>query len=208
MTIQTIALIILIVVSACLWGLGHWLERNQWKKNLNRYLDEVVVPKTEKVLFRSNKWEINLTLDRRQPFGPTDVVAKASAAFDEPFVLETGDLDPTDIAFLGSERAQVAYGEIGSYVGYAEKLFEIFQHPIEEGLLLTVRYTPSALHFKELEDGYAYTGKLAAQFIEAGPVTVTMNGQTFESLDANQAKKALCAKQPEAALALLKDTAG
>ena len=176
--------------SALLWGLGHWLERRHSRAAWKRYVDEEIIAKASQLLLDANTWNIDLTPSRQKSFQAEELAAKLSAAFGEPFEIELGSFDPIDISFLGAERPTIAFDETHSFVGYADKLFEIWQIPNEEGLRISVSYTPSALHPKELEDGYRWTGKLAAELIEHRPVTITLNCITYQSLDPEKAKKA------------------
>ena len=121
--------------------------------------------------------------------------------------MRSGEFDAIDAAFLAAENdgaPQVAGDGPHFYVALSPWLFEVLDLELEVGRSFSVEYTPSATHLEELENGFRWTGKLAAQAIDGGGiVSVSLNGREFLRLDAAKAVKALQSDDPPAALANL-----
>jgi hypothetical protein len=180
------------------WGLVDWwrLKRMPAQSAFQRYLEE-----SRTRLLKLNRWQVQVTPCGGNPLTPEELARMAASAFGQPFVVREGDLDAIDAAFLPDETdgAQVAGEGPHFYVALAPNLFEVLDLDLSNGRTRTFEYTPSAGNIEELENGFRWTGKLAAESIDHGPVSVKLSGDRFPPIDAEKAIAALRAADPLAA---------
>lgn len=144
------------------------------------------------------RWEVMIELPSGQAIAGQEIAEKASTAFDRRFVVHAGPLDPIDAAFFASEKNNPRVGGDSPhfFCGLPPFLFEITQ----VDRFLFVQYTPSATYSRELENGYRWTAKLAAEFVSVGPANVRMGNREYRAADPAAITVALRSPDPEAAL--------
>jgi hypothetical protein len=144
------------------------------------------------------RWEVVIELPSQQAISSAEIAAKASIAFGVHFAAHARPLDPVDAAFLASEKNGPVVDGDGTHFFCAlpPYLFEIMQ----VDRFINVSYTPSATYAKELEDGYCWTAKLAAEFVSTSPASVTLGDQEYCAADPAAIAVAMRSPDPEAAL--------
>jgi hypothetical protein len=200
-----VAVFVFVMSYACEW----WLRRRAAAKFdfLEAWRKTSEYKRTAERVLNFKNWEVQITTRAREPLTAQSLAAMASAAFGREFSVRTGDFDPIDAAFLPSEddgAPLVAGDGPHFYVALSPNLFSVFDLEIGEGRLITVRCSPSALNTNDLEHGYRWTGKLAAQAVAGDIVSVKLDSSDFRHLDAARAVAALRSDDPRAALGELR----
>ncbi len=146
------------------------------------------------------RWKVMVELPSGQEITGEEIAQKASVAFNCRFTARFTPLDPVDAAFLANaENGPLVDGAAPHFLcGLPPYLFEIIQ--VDRFLL--VNYLPSATFSEELENGYRWTAKLAAEFISLSPATVMLGDRRYAAADPCAIAEALRSPAPEAALAL------
>lgn len=144
------------------------------------------------------RWEAMIELPSGQAITGQEVAEKASAAFGRRFTARAIPLDPVDAAFLASdENGPVVVGDGPHFFcGLPPYLFEVTQLDS----FLFVHYLPSATYSKELENGYRWTAKLAAEFVSLRPATIKLANREYRAADLAAIAEAMRSSDPEAAL--------
>lgn len=144
------------------------------------------------------RWEVIVELPSGQAITGAEIAAKASRAFDCRFAAHARPLDPVDAAFLASEEnGPIVGGDAPHFFcGLPPYLFEI----IQVDRFLFVHYLPSATYAKELENGYRWTAKLAAEFVNVIPASVTLGDREYRAADPAAIAEAMRSPSPEAAM--------
>ena len=145
-----------------------------------------------------HRWKVMIELANEQAVTGLEIAKKASAAFGRQFVVDAKPLDPVDAAFLASEENGPVINGSGPhfFCGLPPYLFEITQ----VDRFLFVHYLPSATYSEELENGYRWTAKLAAEFVSGNPTSVTLGERKYRAADPQAIAKAMRSPDPEAAL--------
>ena len=144
------------------------------------------------------RWEVMIELPSGQTISGPEIAERASTAFGRRFAAHARPLDPVDAAFLASEEngPVVDGGGPHFFCGLPPYLFEVTQ----VDRFLFVHYTPSATYSKELENGYRWTAKLAAEFVSVSPASVTLGNRNYRVADPAAIADAMRSPDPEAAL--------
>jgi hypothetical protein len=144
------------------------------------------------------RWEVMIELPSGQAIAGPEIAEKASTAFGRRFAVHARPLDPVDASFLASEENGPVVDGDGPhfFCGLPPYLFEVTQ----VDRFLFVHYTPSATYSKELENGYRWTAKLAAEFVSVSPASVTLGKCEYRAADPAPIAEAMRSPDPEAAL--------
>ncbi len=145
------------------------------------------------------RWRVVVEVPNGRTITGQEIAERASAAFGQRFLAKAGPLDPVDAAFLASEEnGPVVAGDGPHFLcALPPYLLEIMQ--IDR--FLFVSYLPSATYGKELENGFTWTAKLAAEFVSLNPATVELESRKYRAADPAAIAAAMRSAEPESALA-------
>jgi hypothetical protein len=139
-----------------------------------------------------------IELPSGQPIAGPEIAEKASTAFGRRFAAQAKPLDPVDASWLAGEEDGPIVDGSGPhfFCGLPPYLFEVTQLD----RFLFVHYTPSSTYSKELENGYRWTAKLAAEFVSVSPASVTLGKRNYRAADPAPIVEAMRSPDSEAAL--------
>jgi hypothetical protein len=159
---------------------------------------ETELDRLMKEIANRRRWEVMVELPGERELTGKEIAEKASIAFECKFKAQAEPLDPVDASWLASEEnGPVVDGDsLHFFCGLPPYLFEIFQCQ----KFLQVSYLPSSTYSKELDNGYSWTAKLAAEFIETNPAKVMLGGRNYQAADPTKLIAAMRSSNPEAAL--------
>jgi hypothetical protein len=146
-----------------------------------------------------NKWTIQIVSPDLNELSDVTLAKMAADAFGRSFNIRKGDFDVVDAAFLATENdgaPQVAGNSPHYYVSLSPYLFEVVDLAIDKGRMIAISYTPSVAFSDEIEGGFRWTGKLAAQMVRGRPVDLKLNRAAFDQIQAAIAVKIFRCNDP------------
>ena len=206
-------IVIAFLLLAAVGGLWAW---RRWRRQtlLAKLVEEIRtspefqrrIEETTNRLLNMKKWQVRIHSKSGRELTAGKLASMAATAFSRSVSVRTGDFDCLDAAFLASEGDGNLVAGAGPlfYVALTPYLFEVMDLDLQGWRLITVCYTPSATYAEELQHGFRWTGKLAAQFVGEGDVTVNLEDAEFPDIGASKAAGALCTDDPLAAFENLK----